>query len=206
MSEQEESHRGGKDRRLLLGVGAAVLAAGLFAIGLAVGRYHQPEVRNEAETMPQADADGASPQVASLSDLLPGLEAKVVANPNDVDQRLLLAQTYNELGQRDKAIHELRIVHRAQPKNTEVTILLGTALMEGDSRQDLNESFALLQDAVRLNPAVSPMARLYQGDIRIKLGDTRGAIRIWQDYLTHMSAGDQRRSMFEEKIAVATGH
>lgn len=203
MSEKEKSDHGGKDRRLLLGVGAVVLAVGLFAVGLALGRYHQQDTQTDAEPMPQADA--GSPHVASLADLLPGLEAKVAANPKDVDQRLLLAQTYSELGQRDKGIKELRIVHRAEPKNTEVTILLGAALMESDARKDLNEAFALLDEAVRLKPAVSPMARLYQGDIRMKLGDTRDAVKIWQDYLNHMSAGDQRRGMFEEKIAAATG-
>lgn len=207
MSVKEKSDHGRKDRRLPLGIGAAVLAVGLFAIGLAVGRYHQADVPGEAQSsIPPAEADGNAPKVASLSDLLPGLEAKVAANPKDIDQRLLLARTYSELGQRDKAVRELRIVHRAQPKNTEVTILLATALMEGDSRRDLDESFALLDEAVRQNPAVSPMARLYQGDIRAKLGDTKGAIRIWQDYLNHMSAGDQRRSMFEDKIAAASGH
>jgi len=209
MSEKEKSDHGGMNRQMLLGGGAVVLAAGLFAVGLAVGRYHQPDARqqdsaNAEEPMSQADA--GAPHVASLADLLPGLEAKVAANPKDVDQRLLLAQTYNELGQRDKGTRELRIVHRADPKNTEVTILLGAALMESDSRKDLNEAFALLDDAVRLKPAVSPMARLYQGDIRLKLGDTQGAVKIWQDYLNHTSAGDQRRAMFEEKIAAATGH
>lgn len=204
MSEKEKSDHGGKDRGLLLGIAAAMLAVGLFGVGLAVGRYHPQDAQNEPESMPQADA--GSPNVASLADLLPGLEAKVAANPKDVDQGLLLAQTYNELGQRDKGIRELRAVHRAEPKNTEVTILLGAALMESDSRKDLNEAFALLDDAVRLKPAVSPMARLYQGDIRARLGDTRGAVKIWQDYLNHMSAGDQRRSKFEEKIAAATGH
>jgi cytochrome c-type biogenesis protein CcmH len=203
MPKKQKSDHAGSDRRLLLGVGAAMLAVALFAVGLVLGRYHQQDSREEATPMPQADA--GSPHVASLADLLPGLEAKVAANPKDVDQCLLLAQTYSELGQRDKAIKELRIVHRVEPKNTEVTILLGAALMESESRRDLNEAFSLLDEAVRLKPAVSPMARLYEGDIRLKLGDSRGAVKIWQDYLNHTSAGDQRRAMFEEKIAAATG-
>jgi cytochrome c-type biogenesis protein CcmH len=204
MSKAKETDHDGNNRRLLLSLSAVMLAVGLFAVGLAVGRYHPQDSRSEAGSAPPADA--ASPPVASLADLLPGLEAKVAANPKDVGQRLLLAQTYNELGQRDKGIKELRIVNRAEPKNTEVTILLGAALMESDSRTDLSEAFSLLDEAVRLKPAVSPMARLYQGDIRVKLGDTQGAVKIWQDYLNHMSAGDQRRAMFQDRIAAATGH
>jgi cytochrome c-type biogenesis protein CcmH/NrfG len=204
MKKRKKSDPAGRDHRLLLSVSAVMVAAALFAVGLAVGRYHPQEPRSEVESTPPAET--AAPKVASLADLLPGLEAKVAANPKDVGQRLLLAQTFNELGQRDKGIRELRIIHRAEPKNTEVTILLGAALMESDSRTDLNDALSLLDEAVRLNPAVSPMARLYQGDIRVKLGDTQGAVRIWQDYLNHMSAGDQRRTMFQDRIAAATGH
>lgn len=96
-------------------------------------------------------------------DLLPRLEAKVAANPLDADQRRLLAQTYVELGQYDKGIEHLRVLHKQAPRDNPTTILLATSLMQRGTPADLNESHKLLENAVQVNPAVAPMARLYQG-------------------------------------------
>ena len=76
--------------------------------------------------------------------------------------------------------------------------------MDSKSQTALRESSQILDEAVRLNPAVMPMARLYQGDIQLKLGDAKGAIKIWSEYVKQMPAGDQRRAMFEEKITQAS--
>jgi cytochrome c-type biogenesis protein CcmH len=188
-----------KPRWLVMGVGVAVIAALLVVVGFAFGWF-----RPKAEWAAPPHAQETVSSVASLADLLPGLEAKVAANPKDISHRLLLAQTYTELGQRDKSIKELRAVHKAEPQNNQATILLATALQEGNAPADLREAHKLLEEAVRRNPAVSPMARLYQGDILMKLGDAKGAMKVWKDYLGQMPAGDPRRGMFEEKIAQAS--
>jgi cytochrome c-type biogenesis protein CcmH len=189
-----------KPRWVVMGTGAAILVAILFGVGFAFGWFPQkPE--SEAESSPHASGASGAPAAASLGDLLPGLEAKVAANPQDIDQRMLLAQTYGELGQRDKSIKELRAVHKAAPNNTQATVLLGAALMQSDAQKDLREAYKLLDEAVRVKAAVAPMARLYQGEILVKLGDSKGAAKIWRDYVKQMPAGDPRRGMFEERIA-----
>lgn len=188
-----------KPRWLVMGVGVAVMVALLVVVGFAFGWF-----RPKAEWSAPPHAQETASSVASLADLLPRLEAKVAANPKDTNQRMLLAQTYGEMGQREKGIKELRAVHKAEPQNNQATILLATALQEGNAPADLREAHKLLDEAVRRNPAVSPMARLYQGDILMKLGDAKGAVKVWKDYLGQMPAGDPRRGMFEEKIAQAS--
>jgi len=192
-------------RRLtvLLGVAAVVLV--MFGIGYGVGRF-QPATESTPDRTPNVETPppATSPNAGNLADLLAGLEAKVVANPDNVDQRVLLAQTYGELGQRDKSIKELRTAHRAAPQDARITILLATALMDGGAPNDLRESYKLLGEAVSRKPEVAPKARLYQGDILVKLGDTRGAVNVWKDYLGQIPAGDPRRAMFEDKIAQAS--
>jgi cytochrome c-type biogenesis protein CcmH/NrfG len=190
-----------KKRRLLISWGVAALAAVLFGIGFSLG-WFTPRAEKEAEESPQAQE---TPSVSSLADLLPGLEAKVAANPKDVSQRLLLAQTYAELGQREKGIKELRSLRKADPQNVQVVVFLATALLESDAKSDLQEAYKLLDEAVRMKPTLLPMARLYQGDILVKLGDPKGAIKLWQMYLAQAPADDQRRAMFEKKIAQASG-
>jgi len=192
-------------RRLTVLLGAAAVVLAMFGIGYGVGRF-QPATETTTDNKPNVETPppATSPNAGNLADLLPGLEAKVAANPDNVDQRVLLAQTYGELGLRDKSIKELRTAHRAAPRDARITILLATALMDGGAPNDLRESYKLLGDAVSSKPEVAPMARLYQGDILMKLGDARGAVKVWKDYLGEMPTGDPRRAMFEDKIAQAS--
>ncbi|MGE5240018.1 MAG: tetratricopeptide repeat protein [Bacteroidota bacterium] len=192
--------------RLTLILSIAGVALVMFGIGYGVAHF-----RPGAETTSGTSQNAATPpsqaapvKAGNLADLLPGLEAKVAANPNDVEQRVLLGQTYGELGQRDKAIKELRTAHRNAPQEARITILLATALMDGGPQSDLRESYKLLGEAVSRKPEVAPMARLYQGDILMKLGDNRGALKVWKEYLGKMPADDSRRTLFEDKIAQAS--
>jgi cytochrome c-type biogenesis protein CcmH len=153
---------------------------------------------------PPAPPEQAPAKAGNLADLLPGLEAKVAADPKNVDQRVLLGQTYGELGQWDKAVKELRNAHRAAPKDARITIVLATALMNGGTPGELRESYKLLDEAVGRKPEVAPMARLYQGDILMKLGEEQRALKVWQDYLGKMPADDPRRKLFEDQIAQAS--
>jgi cytochrome c-type biogenesis protein CcmH/NrfG len=191
-------------RRLTLMLSAVGVALVMFGIGYGVAHL-QAGGESGGDTSRNAGPPPASPaapmNAGNLADLLPGLEAKVAANPNEVEQRVLLGRTYGELGQRDKAIKELRGAHRAAPRDARITILLATALMDGGPRGDLRESYKLLGEAVSRKPEVAPMARLYQGDILVKLGDNPGALRVWREYLDKMPADDPRRTLFEDKIA-----
>ena len=185
-----------------------LVAAGVILVMLGVG-YGLGQIRPDNAAKSDGDPGGETapppaPSAGNLADLLPGLEAKVAANPDNIDQRVLLGQTYAELGQRDKAIKELHTAHRAAPQDARITIVLATALMNDGTPAELRESFKLLGEAVGRKPEVAPMARLYQGDILTKLGDEQGALRIWKDYLRKMPAGDPQRTLFEDKIARAS--
>jgi cytochrome c-type biogenesis protein CcmH/NrfG len=197
--------------RLVFILAVAGLALLMFGIGYGLGQL-KPEPANQAmtggnpngEMPPPATPDQAPKSAGNLADLLPVLEAKVAADPKNVDQRVLLGQTYAELGQRDKAVKELRTAHRAAPKDARIAIVLAATLMNGGTPDELRESYKLLGEAVSRKPEVAPMARLYQGDILVKLGDSRGALKVWKDYLQKMPAGDPQRTLFENKIAQAS--
>ncbi len=189
---------------MLVAVGVVLV---MFGVGYGLGQIHPDDAAKSGgnpgdETAPPAAQP--APSAGNLADLFPGLEAKVAANPDNIDQRVLLGQTYAELGQRDKAIKELHTAYRAAPQDARIAIVLATALMNDGTPAELRESFKLLGEAVGRKPEVAPMARLYQGDILTKLGDEQGALRIWKDYLRKMPAGDPQRTLFEDKIAQAS--
>ena len=186
---------------MLVAVGVVLV---MFGVGYGLGQIRPADAAKSGGNAGDETASPPASSAGNLADLLPGLEAKVAANPDNVDQRVLLGQTYAELGQRDKAIKELRAAHRAASQDARVAIVLATALMNGGAPAELRESFKLLGEAVGRKPEVAPMARLYQGDILTKLGDEQGALRIWKDYLRKMPAGDPQRTLFEDKIAQAS--
>ena len=61
---------------------------------------------------PQSTAGAGSVAAPGLDSLLKGLEEKVAADPTNVNNRMLLAQTYNELGMQDKAMTEMRALQK----------------------------------------------------------------------------------------------
>jgi len=189
----------------VLAIGAAGFVLLMFGIGYSLGWLRTDGTPDGASDAQSAMSQAASPAVASLADLLPRLEAKVAADPGNREQRLLLAQTYVELGQFDKGVEQLRSLHKQAPQDNPTTILLATALIQQGTQDGLREANKLLEAAVRAKPEVMPMVRLYQGDIQMKLGDAPGAVKIWRNYLGKMSADDPRRALFEEKIALASG-
>jgi cytochrome c-type biogenesis protein CcmH/NrfG len=198
-------------KRWALWGAAAVVVVVMFAFGYSLSRIQPEPATGELASeyspvhMPGAGESGGQAKLPSISQLLAGLEAKVKANPNDANQRTLLAQSYAELGERDKSIEQYRIVHKQTPQDTQVTIHLATVLLDGNKPAELNEAFKLLEEALRAKPAVLPMVRLYQGDIRLRLGDAPGAVKIWKDYLSQAPKNDERRVMFERKITEAGG-
>jgi cytochrome c-type biogenesis protein CcmH/NrfG len=110
-----------------------------------------------------ADLESIMPDTAakSLGSLVEGLEKKVAATPENIDQQLLLAQTYNELDSREKSLVLLRKLNKQEPKNPQVKITLATVLMKSSDKQELNEALRVFDEA--------NMARIYQGEIKVKL-------------------------------------
>lgn len=195
---------GKKHGLTILVVAVLAIVAGVVGYSMGSKKDEPPASAFGAGTDGSADnphAQSGQATLPTLESLLPSLEKKVAANPKDIDQRLLLAQTYNEVGQRDKGLKTLRAIHRDAPANSSATILLATTLMNGNNPAELRESFTLLDEAARARPAVEVMARLYQGEIRVRLGDPAGAKKIWSDQLAKMPAGDPRRAMYESKLA-----
>jgi cytochrome c-type biogenesis protein CcmH len=176
-------------------------SGGVDATRVAADLHGRPDTVEDPAAVGGPGMSGPAP---SLNDLLPGLEAKVAANPRDIDQRLLLAQTYNEIGDRQKGIDALQAIHRDQPDNTRAALLLATTLMDQGSASDLRAAFALLDEAARRKPELAVMARLYQGEIRAQLGDREGAQRIWRAQLAQLPPGSPQRELYENKLAATS--
>jgi cytochrome c-type biogenesis protein CcmH/NrfG len=164
-------------------VGGTALVAVSFSLGYTFGSKSQ---RSPVETKNRLISDDIEhafgsvkssahesamqePAVMGLSGLVAGLEKKVAANPANIDQQLLLAQTYNELNNRAQSLKLLHILNKQSPGNAQVKITLATILMTGADKQELKEAYQMFDEAIKLKPEVASMARMYQGEIRVEL-------------------------------------
>jgi cytochrome c-type biogenesis protein CcmH/NrfG len=137
----------------------------------------------------------------SLSDLVSGLEKKVSSNPTNLDDQLLLARTYQELGERDKALTLLGRLHqRYSGANVDVNFLYATVLMSGTRSEQL-EAYKLFDYAAAKKPELKSLSRLHQGEIEISLGHTKNALQIWKESLAKLPSGSNQRTLFEQRIA-----
>lgn len=186
---------------VMLGVGAA--AAWFRADSATSGTF-----ADVWESLTPTEAIAPEPQrerpslAPSLAELLPGLEAKAAADPANVGTQILLAQTYAELGRRAEGLTVLERLAKGRPKDGEVAFARASLLSQGDHAGELRSALEFYGRAATLAPKLTAIARLHQGEIRVRLGDRPGAVRIWQDHLARFPE-EPRRDMFEAAIAQA---
>lgn len=80
-----------------------------------------------------------------------------------------MAQTYNQLDNRAKSLKLLHSLNKQETNNAQVKITLASILMTGMDKQELKDVSQLFDEAVKIKPEAASMARLYQGEIRVKL-------------------------------------
>jgi tetratricopeptide (TPR) repeat protein len=136
-----------------------------------------------------------------LGSLLGRMEEKVKAEPNNISNRLLLAQTYNELGLIDKALEESRATARQFPEHSRAKLVLASILSKRKNEAELKEAVGILK-GLRGNSEVKQyMVEMYLGDSWIRMGEHQSAKDSWKLALEGMPVSDNRRARIEKSIA-----
>ena len=150
--------------------------------------------------MNQQQKSPGSVSAPGLEGLVKGLEDKVAADPTNINNRLLLAQTYNELGMQDKALTELRSLQKDNPDNGRVNLVLGSILSKSNDPEKVKESLPLLDKAASDKTVQQYLVNMYKGDALIRMQDHAGALKNWQLALDNMPQADNRRAKLEQRI------
>ena len=154
----------------------------------------------QAASRVQKPAAGGSLQAPELGSLLGRLEDKVKAEPTNMANRLLLAQTYNELGLADKALSEARAARTQDPNHQRAKLVLASILSGRDNAEGLNEAKGLLQELESASDIKPFLIAMYLGDTHIRLGDHKAALNYWRQAVETMPATDNRRQTIEKRI------
>jgi cytochrome c-type biogenesis protein CcmH/NrfG len=141
------------------------------------------------------------PGAPVLTELVAGLEAKIAADPENVGHKILLAQTYNEIGKRKEGIALLRELRNANPDTTRITLVLASLLTGGENQNEINEALGLLNGIDDIDKRRAGAVPLYRGIAYIKLGEQKQALRTWRQALQEIAKDDMYRPQIEQQIA-----
>jgi cytochrome c-type biogenesis protein CcmH len=172
----------------------AVLAVAVLIPGLAFGLY---QAWSNWSWSPVADMPGVAPAVAQM---VGRLEARLRANPNDVNGWLLLGRSYFQLGQYLKAADAYeRAYTQSGGENLDAMLGLGETLVFADERAVTPRSAQLFERAYQRAPN-DPRALWYSGLAAFQEGHLDIARERWQG-LVALNPPPEIKRVLESKIA-----
>lgn len=170
-----------------------------------------PSMANSGRSQPKivdqfgSDTNTQSP-VPAIEALVDGLETKVKSDPQNISNRILLAQTYRELGRLSDATQELRTIREMDPTHGRANLVLASILSQSEKQDELKESIQLL-DGLAGDDSVQPyLVHMYRGDALMGQNDKQGALVQWKQALDVMPQSDGRYAALEKKIMDQSGN
>jgi tetratricopeptide (TPR) repeat protein len=180
-------------------VAAAVLLAGV-AVAANLNYWRRHSRSGSAAAVTAAAGPAAAVETERLRSYLR-------ENPTDVAARFRLSQRYSESAEYPRALAELAILERAQPKNAEV--YLRQAMVHKYAGQ-LTEAEAAARRALQLQPANGP-AREWLGEVYLAEGRAHEALDEFQrslkrtpdSYFALMGKARALEQLFISRFAIA---
>ncbi len=156
---------------------------------------------NLVEKTAEEENESSSASAPTLSDLLAGLEKKVAAAPTDLGMKMLLAQTYAEVGEVSRGLEVLREIKKIEPENQQISLVYATVLGKSSNPAELNEALELLNTLEKSNPARKGSVLLQRGRVYLRMGETESAKKEWMQALTQLSEGNGYRKQVELELS-----
>ena len=143
-------------------------------------------------------------RLASIDDMVAGLDQRLQENPNDLAGWKMLGRSYSELRQFDKAIHAFeRAVELESSTNGQTLADLGEAIMMQDQRALTGRAGELFENAIAASPN-NPKALFYGGLAAMERGERLLAADRWEALLA-LSPPDGIQEVLRQRIAELRG-
>ncbi len=178
--------------------GGTEVASGVGAGTNPIAQAAQQSNRPAEAGVPGGAAGNNAP---SLEGLVGGLEAKVKADPGNVNNKLLLAQTYAELGRLDDGMKLVREAQASNGGDARVKLVSAMVLSKSDDPKNLKEALTLFGEVAKAEPAQKGQAILHKGRVQKKMGDVKAAKATWKDGVAQLPESDPLRKEMEKELA-----
>ena len=136
-----------------------------------------------------------------LANLIQGLEKKVAADPSNTGSKMLLAQTYAEIGEIARGISLLDEIAQAEPKNIKISLVLASVLGKSDNPADLKRGMTLLDSIDDSTPDIAGSVFLQRGRLYRQMGENDSARAQWEQALKALPAASGYRKQVEIELA-----
>lgn len=148
---------------------------------------------------PDAKSAAGTDALASIDDVVSGLEARLVDTPDDVQGWLMLGRTYLQLGSYSKAVAALeKAMELEGGTNGETLISLGEALLTEDRDSISGRAGQLIESGLSLSPN-SQRGLFYGGFSALERQDKALAADRWEALLA-LSPPEDIRPVLEKRI------
>ena len=161
----------------------------------------QAQMTTDSNSAAEAEKPAAS-AAPMLANLISGLEKKVAADPSNTGSKMLLAQTYAEIGEVSRGVKLLEEITQAEPGNIKISLVLASVLGKSDNPADLKRAMTLLdslKDAA--DPDIAGSVLLQRGRLYRQMGETESARAQWEQALNKLPATSGYRKQVEIELA-----
>ena len=162
-------------RRTQMAVAVAIAAVVALGASLLYAKLGRPDLATASPPPASTSPEGDAGQVAAL---LPQLEAKVRANPDDPQGLQLLGGAYMDVGRYRDAANAFARLAVLEPRSGEVRAAQGEALTRVSGGSVTPEAADAFRAALAIDPA-DPRARYFLAMLKDQHGDHAGAVADW---------------------------
>jgi len=150
------------------------------------------------------DGQSAESEMASMEEMLAGLDQRLRENPDDLTGWNMLARSYFQLEQYDRAIKAYeRAVEIESASNAQTLVDLGEAIWVRDQRSMTGRASELFENALAIAPG-NPKALFYGGLAAIERGERFLAAERWETLLA-TSPPEGIQEVLRQRVAELRG-
>ncbi len=160
---------------IVIAIPAAAIAGYLF-----LGNFDMPDQPLVARDLPDAQATAHANQQmgGDIAASAAKLAARLEEEPGNIDGWILLARSYDAMGQQDKALATFERAIKESDGRPDVLSVYGEVLVEAAGGMVTPKAEDIFQQVLAKKPD-DPRAQFFLGQARAEAGDAEEALKIW---------------------------
>ena len=160
-------------------------------------------IKKLAHTENVSNKKNINDELASVDEMVGRVERRVLDNPNNADDWLMLANSYVALKRYPDAIRAYENLYRLQGNNPSLLLRYADTLAIANSGIFVGKPAAMIKKALELDPE-NTMGLWLAGLVAYEEGEIKEAISYWQKVLPRLEEGSEEKKNIKKYIQFAS--